>query len=104
MMSIPLNAVPNQALTTNLANQSCQIELYQLDAGLFCNLYINNAPIVVGVICQNLNRLVRSLYLGFAGDLVFYDTEGANDPYYSGLGARYQLIYIEASELPAGVG
>lgn len=104
MQTIPLNAVPNQTLAVNLNSQACQINLYQLDSGLYCDLYLNNNPVVVGVICQNLNRIVRSLYFGFAGDLVFWDSQGNSDPYYSGLGGQYQFIYIEADELPPGVG
>lgn len=104
MQTIPLNAVPSQMLSVNLDNQACQISLYQLDSGLYCDLFLNSVLVIGGVICQNLNRIVRSLYLGFAGDLVFYDTAGTNDPYYTGLGSRYVLVYIEASELPAGVG
>ena len=55
--------------------------------------------IIGGVICENLNRIVRSLYLGFAGDLAFIDNQGSTDPVYTGLGTRYSLAYIEADEL-----
>ena len=40
-----------------------------------------------------------SSYLGFVGDLMFSDTQGTSDPSSPGLGTRYLLMYIEASDL-----
>lgn len=63
------------------------------------DVYVNNQPIILGVLCENLNRIVRSVYLGFVGDFVFDDTQGFTDPVFSGLGARYQLLYLETQDL-----
>jgi hypothetical protein len=101
---VPLLAVPNQTLAVPLANQNCRLNVYQKGSGLFIDVLVDDEPIILGVICQNANRVVRDLYLGFAGDFAFLDTQGVTDPVYSGLGDRYQLIYIEAGELPEGVG
>lgn len=101
---IPLQPVPNQVVTVTLANQLCQINVYQKAYGLFVDLYVSNVLIIGGVIAENLNRIVRSLYLGFVGDLAFIDNQGNLDPVYTGLGTRFSLAYIEASELPAGQG
>jgi hypothetical protein len=101
---VPLQPVPNQTTQIVLANQNCQINVYQTPAGLFMDLLVNDALIIGGVICQNLNRIVRSLYLGFSGDFVFADSQGADDPNYSGLGSRFQLVYLTAAELPANEG
>lgn len=51
---------------------------------------------MAGVLCRNLVYLVREAYLGFAGDFAFVDTAGSDDPQYSGLGTRWQLLYMEA--------
>lgn len=104
MERIPILAVPSQKLTVSLNNQTCQIEIYQKLSGLYCNLYVSNVLIIGGVICENLNRIVRSLYLGFQGDLIFNDTQGSDDPYYTGLGTRFLLVYLSPSDLPEGVG
>lgn len=109
MIIVPLQAVPNQTTQIVLANQSCQINVYQAPAGVFMDLLVNDALIIGGVICQNLNRIVRSLYLGFAGDFVFNDTQpdpvnGPSDPFYSGLGGRFHLIYLSVADLPANEG
>jgi hypothetical protein len=98
MMVIPLQAVPNQTLTVNLNNQACQINVYQKQLGLFCDLYVNNSRIIAGVLCQNLNLIARSIYLGFEGDLCFGDTQGSSDPFYSGLGSRFVFMYLSPSD------
>lgn len=99
MQIIPLQPAPSQSLTVTLGNQICQIKVYQKFTGLFLDLSVNNALIIGGVLCQNLNRIVRSIYLGFVGDLAFIDNQGNAIPNFTGLGVRYSLAYIEASEL-----
>jgi hypothetical protein len=91
---IPLQAVPSQSFNVGLSNQACQLNIYQKSTGLFFDLLVANVPIVTGVICRNLTKLVRYLYLGFIGDLAFIDTQGSTDPYYTGLGSRYLLAYV----------
>lgn len=99
---VPLQAVPNQAVSIALANQACQIEVSQNEYGMFMNLYVNNSLVLGGVICQNMNRIVRDAYFGFIGDFVFLDNQGNDDPEYTGLGslgARFNLIYLEVADL-----
>lgn len=104
MQNIPIQPVPAQSFTIVLDGQVCQINIYQKTFGLFVDLYVNNFPIVVGAIAENIVRMVRSLYLGFAGDIAFIDIQGTSDPTFDGLGSRYFLIYLEVSDLPPGVG
>lgn len=104
MQIVPTKAVPNQTLQIQLDGQPCTINIYQQAYGLYVDLYVAEVLIIAGVIVENLNRIVRSLYLGFSGDLMFVDNDGSNDPVYTGLGSRYFLVYVAASDLPAGVG
>lgn len=105
MLVVPVQALPAQQLSVILAGQTVDITLRQLVTGLFIDLAANGVEIVGLVLCQNQNRIVRDLYLGFAGDLFFYDNSGAGmDPEFTGLGTRYTLMYLEPSELPPGVG
>lgn len=101
---VPLEAKPNQVVTVQLGGQTAQLHVYQKSTGLFMDVYVNAVLVVGGVICQNLNRIIRSRYFGFEGDLCFIDNQGKTDPYYTGLGDRYSLAYLEASELAPGVG
>lgn len=98
---IPIRPVPNQSLSVQLGAQGCQLNIRQTLYGLFMDVYVNNNLIIGGVICENLNRIVRDSYLGFIGDLIFYDlTQLDADPEYVNLGSRYFLVYLEESELP----
>ena len=101
MLVVPLQAVPSQKVAVTLANQVCQIAVYQKLSGLYVDLYVNNVLIVGGVIVENLNRIVRDAYFGFIGDLAFFDTQGTDDPVFSGLGGRFGLAYLEAADLSA---
>lgn len=96
--TINLKAVPSQRFNAALNQQMCTISVYQKRTGLYLDLLVNDVPIVTGVLCRNLVKLVRDKYLGFIGDLAFVDTQGADDPQYQGLGARWVLMYLEASE------
>lgn len=74
--------------TTSGAQDSSQ------SGGLFMDLSISGSPIISGKYCNDRVNLVRAVYLGFSGWLYFADTTGAGqDPYYTGLGSRYLLVY-----------
>lgn len=102
MLEVPVQPIARQSLQVQLENQPCTITIYQFTYGLFVDLTVNGALVVAGVIAQNLNRIVRSSYLGFIGDFVFFDTQGESDPVYTGLGSRYRLLYLSEDELPEG--
>lgn len=99
---VPTRPVPNQTLTIQLSNQNVQLNIYQTLYGLFIDVFVNNSQVIGGVICEDLTRIVRSSYLGFIGDFVFYDiTDNKSDPEYTSLNTRYLLVYLEESELPS---
>ncbi len=77
------------------------LNVYQFAYGLFVDVYLGPTLVIGGVICENRNRIVRSAYLGFVGDLAFVDSQGSEDPVYTGLGGRWQLVYLEEADLEA---
>lgn len=99
MLIVPLQAIPNQTVTVTLNNQVTQLNVYQTFNGLFIDVYLENDLVIGGVICENQNRIIRSAYLGYSGDFAFIDTQGSEDPVYSGLGSRYFLTYLTEEEL-----
>lgn len=108
MLIVPLKALPSQKVTIVLGGQSCLIDVYQRSTGLYNDLFVNDALIIGGVIARNLVVMVRSLYLGFIGDLAYFDTQpdkihGPSDPDFVGLGLRYQLIWFAPEDLPVGI-
>jgi len=86
-----------------LGTQSAVINIWQTAYAMFVTLYVANSLVVASVIAENLNRIVRYEYLGFVGDLAFVDTQagadGGSDPIYTGLGSRFQLLYLETADL-----
>lgn len=91
---IPLVARPAQIETVQLGNQNCRVEVYQKRTGLYLDLYLNDAPILLGALCRDRVFLLRGISSKFSGDLCFVDTQGLDDPAYSGLADRFQLLWI----------
>ena len=91
---VPLAPVPSQTLAIVLAGQNCLIGVRTLGAGLYFDLTADGVVITRTTVCRNLARLLLDRgYLGFVGDFVFVDTQGAADPEYAGLGSRWLLKY-----------
>lgn len=96
---VPIQPLPNQQVQCQLGGQAVTVNIFQQAYGLYVDVFVGASPIIQGVIAENLNRIVRSTYLGFSGDFVFWDTQGLSDPVYTGLGARYQLVWIDPADL-----
>lgn len=101
MQTVTAQAVPNQQLQCSLANQAVTLNIYQQNYGMFMDVYVAGEPVILGVLCLNLTRIVRNAYLGFLGDLMWYDSQGNTNPVYSGIGTRYQLTYVTQADLTA---
>lgn len=102
MLQMPLAAVPSQTFGIVLAGQNCQIAVYQKTTGVYMDLVSNGVPITTAVRCvEGARLLLDRQYLGFVGDFGVIDTQGNSDPDYTGLGTRWQLLYLEASDLAA---
>lgn len=102
MLSVPLAAIPSQQFGITLDGQNCTISVYQKSTGVYFDLLFNGKPITSTVRCLNYGQLLKDRqYLGFVGDFIFVDTQGLTDPFYKGLGTRYQLVYLQSSDLAA---
>jgi hypothetical protein len=99
MQIIPIAATPSQTLSVTLGGQSCQISIRQKSTGVFLDLLVSNAPVVLSALCLDRVSIVRKHYSGFVGGLVMLDTQGVTDPDYTGFGSRYLLAYIEATDV-----
>lgn len=113
MQIVPITDEPNQTQQIVLGGQNCAIELNSLNGSdptdpllsteytwLAFTLVSNGIPITTAASCLNLKRLlINRQYLGFVGDFMFVDTQGVLDPEWEGLGTRWVLLYLEASDL-----
>lgn len=94
---IPLVATPSQTLNVQLGAQSCRVDIRQRRTGLFVDLYVQDVAVFQGVKALDRNKLVREAYLGFTGDLFFVDTQGNDNPDYSGLDGRFIFVWDDAA-------
>lgn len=109
---IPLNPVPSQQFDVSLNNQDCTIKIfsknfyvpvsgtipteppiYEEQTSLFMDLYLSSSLVLGGMLCRDRVLLLHNTYYGFQGDFAFIDTQGADDPIYTGIGSRFQLAY-----------
>ena len=106
MQTIPLRATANQTLQVVLDGQDCSLRIYTRtlsDGGdtLFCDLDIAQRPVFYGAICLDGLPLPLYPWLGMSGRLVFVDMQGTAAPHWSGLGSRWQLVYLSPAEAEA---
>jgi hypothetical protein len=61
---------------------------------IYVDIYVNDALILAGVPALNAQPMILGAYLGFPGELMFVDMQGADDPVYTGLGARWIFCFL----------
>jgi hypothetical protein len=98
MQEVPLQPVPCQSTKVVLGGQNCQLLVYQKPQGVFVDINVDGVDMVVGVIARDAVPLMCREYEGFAGNLLFIDTQGSSDPDYAGMGSRFNLVYLTADE------
>jgi hypothetical protein len=96
---VPLLPVASQTFNATINDQATNINVYSRLGVLYMDVYLNAVLVIGGVACWNANVVIRNSYLGYSGDFAFYDTEGLEDPVYTGLGTRFILVYLFPSEL-----
>jgi hypothetical protein len=95
MFLISLQPQQHQKFSVSLGGQSCVISIEQHDEHLYLSLIADNKVIVQNALCLNNVKIIRYKYLGFNGDIYFYDTQGDSNPNYKELGSRFLLYYDE---------
>lgn len=98
MQAVPLQPIPSQITKIVLGGQNCQISIYQKTQGLFVDITADDVVIMSAVIARDIDPLISRTYTGFVGNLIFVDTQGSSDPDYTGLGSRFNLVYLTADE------
>lgn len=97
-MIVPLQPIASQTAKVILGGQNCQLNLTQKPQGIFVDVLVNGAPIVSAVIARDMAPIVCRKYTGFIGNLLFIDTQGGDQPEYTGLNSRFKLLYLSDSE------
>ena len=95
MQIIPTSSIPAQSFSALLNGQEADFAVYQKNEGLFIDLSVNGVVFFTAKRCLDGASLVDELQNGFIGDILFCDMAGNDDPVYTGLGDRFQLVYKE---------
>ena len=98
MQQIPVQSVPVQNLKVVLGGQNCELLIYQKTQGLFVDVSANGVAVVNATIARDSVPLVSRNYVGFLGNVLFIDTQGNDDPFYTGIGSRFTLVYLMDAE------
>lgn len=97
---ISIQPVPSQQVSCVLGGQNCQIAIYQKGNNVYVDLNSDGTDMSIAVIGLNAVPLDScNSYDGFEGNLYFIDTQGSDDPQYTGFGSRWVLIYLTAVEV-----
>lgn len=94
-LTIPLSPTSSQTITTALSGQPVKLWVRQLSTGLYLDAWLDQKPLVMGAICFTRTPIIRNPASPLPGDFVFLDTQGNEDPDYTGLGDRWVLAYRE---------
>ena len=99
-LQIPLIAVASQRVSVVLADQNVQLNVFQKTDCMYVDVSMDGDSIVRTKAARNRSRLLlATTYRGFVGDLVWVDTLGDEQPYYTGIGSRWFLLYLTAAEI-----
>ena len=100
MLTVPLAAVPSQTFGIVLDGQNCNMSVYTESTGVYMDLTLAGVVIATARVLRDGARVLQDCqYTAFVGDFIMVDTQGDLDPVYTGLGARWQLVYLEATDL-----
>lgn len=94
IQTITLQQTPSQQLDVSLNEQACTLNIRQLSGDIYVDLYVDSKPVVLGALARDRVGLTRHAYLPFKGEVLFVDTHGSEDPQYTGIGGRWQLLYL----------
>ena len=95
ILTIPIQQIPDQVFYVTLGEQECEIHLYLRFRYMYMDLIVDDKTLFQGKICLNGVNMVEHEYLGFKGQLKFVDTQGFDDPYYTGFDERWFLTYVQ---------
>ena len=98
---VPLTQDPNQTIRVILGNQQVVIGITSTGNGVFVSVNSNGVDIINSVLALNQMALMVNYYMGFVGQLMFYDTQGESDPTWDGFGTRYLLVYMDTDNYAA---
>lgn len=103
MNIINIASIDNQYFSSQLGDDYYQFRLQDKGtAGVFLDVYRQEIPLIMGVLCLDRVRIVRSAYKRFPGDLMFFDKDGFDNPQFTYFNTRFFLAHLTIDELTIG--
>jgi hypothetical protein len=101
MLVIPIQPVPSQQVLCVLDGQNCQISIYLRGSKIYVDLNSDGVNRCLACLAHNAVALDScNSWDAFLGNLYFIDTQGVDDPEYTGFNTRWFLVYLFPDELP----
>lgn len=101
MLVIPIQPVPSQQVLCVLDGQNCQISIYLRGSNIYVDLNSDGVNRCLACLAHNAVALDScNAWDGFLGNLYFIDTQGKDDPEYTGFNTRWFLVYLFPDEIP----
>ena len=85
--TIPVQAVPNQIVTTTIGTDYYEISLTTRLERLYISIIKNDVPVLYNRLCRDRNFVY--------GNFAFLDVDGVTAPTYDKLNTRYLLIWTD---------
>ena len=102
MMTLDLQATPNQSLTFNADGQQYGIRIWSDDDDMsFMDVSLNGVPIAYSCPCIVGQQVIPYSYLEGAGGNFFFTTASGDNPQWRNFGAGDVLLYGTNAEIAA---
>lgn len=85
----------SQVINTPVGNAVATFALSQKGGSLFADVALAGNTVAAGVAILDGVPIINNAYSGFPGDVAIVDTQGSTKPNYTGLGSRYQLVWVQ---------
>ena len=83
--TVPLQATPNQVVTTTINSDFYSLELNTRLGRLYISITKNNTPLLYNRICRDRKTILNNW--------AFVDIDGTSPPTYDKLNTRYFLVF-----------
>lgn len=97
--NVLLAPIPRQSFSIELGGQPCTIRLVSILTWTYLDMTIDDVYVMRGAICLDRAPVKQYRTIPFVGNLFFVDTQGRDDPYYTGFETRFKLFYVTDDEL-----
>lgn len=90
---VPLSPLPSQELSLVLGNQDVTVRVLTRGDYLYLDVLKEKEPVILGQLIVTGQNLLPAGLSAFTGNFQMVDLNGDSDPFYTGLGTQFRLLY-----------